>query len=313
VGLGRTGRPVEALVVTMSAPAKTWPALDVGFPDSNTRTPDADGFFAAWLDDYSPTAIVDTSNADGLSWRIFFAAAPRRDAAATAISVDWPELRVGAADVPDEQWAERSQASLRAIRVGRLVVAPPWDVEHVDSLDDEWAEGPVDRTGTTLIVIEPSMGFGTGHHESTRLCLRALQRLDLADRRVVDLGTGSGVLAIAAGRLGCASAVALDDDADAVAAARANVERNGLSGLIDVRCEGLGADPALRGDVVLGNLTGGLLRRLAAAVSACVAPGGTLILSGFTADERDLVAQAFAPRRVVDSLVEHGWVALILA
>jgi ribosomal protein L11 methyltransferase len=291
---------------------KTWPALDVGFPTADTRTPDADGLFAAWLVDYSPTAIVETSTIEA-SWRVFFTTAAARDAAASAIAVDHPGLRVSPVDVPDEQWAERSQASLRAIRVGRLVVAPPWDIEDVERLDDEWAETPVDRTATALVVIEPSMGFGTGHHESTRLCLRALQRLDLAGRRAVDLGTGSGVLAIAAAILGCASVVALDDDADAVDAARSNVARNGVSDRVDVLCAGLGADPTLQGDVVLGNLTGGLLRRLSSEVAACVAPDGTLILGGFTADERELVAAAFAPRRVVDSLVENGWTALILA
>ncbi len=293
-------------------PEKTWPALDVGFPADDSRAPDADGFFSAWLDDYAPTAIVETSTGGGLSWRVFFATAAARDAAAAAIAVEHPQLSLASADIPDEQWAERSQASLRAIRVGRLVVAPPWDVDGVEALADEWAEGPVDRTDTALVVIEPSMGFGTGHHESTRLCLRALQRLTVAGTRVVDLGTGSGVLAIAAARLGCASAIALDDDEDAVAAARANVERNDLGDRVDVRCESLGADPALRGDIVLGNLTGGLLRRLAGPVSASVAPGGTLILSGFAADERDAVAHAFEPRRVIETLTENGWVAITL-
>jgi ribosomal protein L11 methyltransferase len=296
----------------MSTPAKTWSAIDLGFPSDDRRTPDADGFFAAWLDDYAPTAIVDTSNAADLSWRVFFATAAARDAAAAAIAKEHGYLRLASTDVPDEQWAERSQASLTAIRVGRLVVAPPWDVDGAEALDDEWAEGPIDRSVTTLVVIEPSMGFGTGHHESTRLCLRALQRLPVAGARVVDLGTGSGVLAIAAARLGAANAVALDDDDDAVAAARANVSRNGLDDCIAVRCQGLAADPDLRGDIVLGHLTGGLLRRLADAVSAYVAPGGSLILSGFTADERDAVAHAFAPRVVVDTLTENGWVALTL-
>lgn len=290
---------------------KTWPALDVAFPADDRCAPDPDGFFAAWLDDHAPTAIVETSAAVA-SWRIFFATATARDAAAEAIALEHPDLRVAAVDVPDEQWAERSQASLTAIRVGRLVVAPPWDVEGAEALDDESADAPIERTATTLVVIEPSMGFGTGHHESTRLCLRALQRLDLAGRQVVDLGTGSGVLAIAAARLGCARAIAIDDDEDAVAAARANVDRNALGDRIEVRAEGLGADPGLRGEIVLGNLTGGLLRRLADLVSACVAPGGTLILSGFTADERDAVAHAFAPHIVVDTLTENGWAALTL-
>jgi ribosomal protein L11 methyltransferase len=292
-------------------PLKTWPAVDVVFSGVAAHAPDADGMFAAWLDDYSPTAIVDTS-AQVASWRVFFTTAVARDTAAAAMAADHPDLRVAPIDVPDEHWAERSQASLRAIRVGQLVIAPPWDVDGADRLEDEWAEAPTAVTSTTLVVIEPSMGFGTGHHESTRLCLRALQQIDLAGRRVVDLGTGSGVLAIAAARLGAAHVVALDDDADAVAAARLNVAANGVADRVEVRCEGLGADAALRGEIVLGNLTGGLLRRLATDVAACVAPGGALILSGFTVDEGDAVAHAFAPRRGVQMLTENGWVALIL-
>jgi ribosomal protein L11 methyltransferase len=297
--------------------SKAWPALDLARSLDALSDDDVAGHLAAFLDDHAPTAIVDTSTASRLEWRVFFATREVRDAAAAAFASGRADVKVAAIDVPDEHWAEKSQASLRAIRIGRVVVTPPWDLEAAPQAidDDESAAmaAMTDERDTVLVAIEPSMGFGTGHHESTRLCLRALQRLDLAGARVVDLGTGSGVLAIAAARLGCAHAVAVDDDADAVEAARDNVTRNDVQDRVDVRCADLTSDPALLGDIVLGNLTGALLRRLAHAVVARLAPGGTLILSGFTSDERAAVAHAFAPLRIVRADTENGWVALTLA
>ena len=138
------------------------------------RAEDEDLLHAA-LTDFNVAAIDETS---AESWRIFFHDAGGRDSAAAALKAAFPTLSIQSVDVDDEDWARRSQESLRAIQVGRVIVAPPWDVP-------------------TTIVIQPSMGFGTGHHATTRLCLTAIQRLDLTGRSVLDVGTGSGVLAIA--------------------------------------------------------------------------------------------------------------------
>ena len=157
------------------------------------------------------------------------------------------------------------------------------------------------------------MGFGTGHHESTRLCLAALQRMPLDGRSVVDVGTGSGVLAIAAARLGAAHALGLDDDRDALDSAAANVGLNAIpAGRVEMRQGNLLTEALPVADVVLGNLTGALLRRAAATLMAAVAPGGCLIVSGFTEDERLAVEHAFAPMVVAEAEREHGWLALTL-
>jgi ribosomal protein L11 methyltransferase len=295
---------------------KTWPALDLtapGIPASDTHTP---GFLSAFLDDFSPTAIADRSGGgdDALAWRVFFGSPEVREEAARAIagSHEWaPRLRVEAIDVPDEQWAERSQAGLAAVRVGRVVVSPPWDVERAR----------LARTSGEIVVIEiePSMGFGTGHHESTRLCLRALQAATIEHRRMIDLGTGSGVLAIAAARLGCGAVVGIDDDPDAIEAAADNVRRNGVADRVEMRLGSLASvaaggsrDALPAADLVVGNLTGGLLRRYAREVASLVADGGALILGGFTLDERLAVVHAFASFDVVREDSEGGWAALTL-
>jgi ribosomal protein L11 methyltransferase len=273
--------------------ARTWPALDI-CPISE--------LLQAALVDYEATAIDERSSDD---WRIFFTTVGERDRAATALQIEFPDLTITSVDVPDDNWAARSQASLRAVRVGNVVVAPPWDVPA----------GPKNRTRPTtddaVVVIQPSMGFGTGHHATTRLCLAALQRLDLIGRSVLDVGTGSGVLAIAARLLGSSHVVAIDDDADAIASARENVELNARAGVTfsvaDVRSARI--SPA---DVVLANLTGGLLIEAAPTLQGLTAHGGRLVVSGLMAIEEPDVLAAFAPWRVEHRADEDEWVCCTL-
>jgi ribosomal protein L11 methyltransferase len=296
---------------------RRWPALDIRLgAEAGAAGPEADadraGLFAAWLDDFSPTAIteLDAPGDDTLAWRVFFASDEARTIAAHALAAApaWTGVKASAIDVDDEAWAERSQASLTAIRVGCIVVTPPWDLDGAATLAREAA---LEAPDPVTIVIEPSMGFGTGHHESTRLCLAALQRTPLAGRSVVDVGTGSGVLAIAAARLGAAHAIGLDDDRDALDSAAANVAVNALpAGRVEMRQGNLLAEALPVADVVLGNLTGALLRRAAATLSTAIARGGVLIVSGFTEDERLAIEHAFAPLAVAHAESEHGWLAL---
>jgi ribosomal protein L11 methyltransferase len=154
------------------------------------------------------------------------------------------------------------------------------------------------------------MGFGTGHHATTRLCLAALQQFDVRGGTVIDVGTGSGVLAIAASRLGAASVTAIDDDPDAVQSARDNAARNGVA--VDLRVADLRALVLSRFDLVLANLTGTLIAQSAGRLQDLTTSRGPMILSGFMKHEEPSVIAAFPRLRVLDRSQEDEWVCVTL-
>ena len=160
------------------------------------------------------------------------------------------------------------------------------------------------------------MGFGTGHHESTRLCLNALQNIDLHGQHVLDIGTGSGVLAIAAVLLGAKHVAAIDVDPDALQSARENAARNRVESSISFEQADFRDARPSAADIVLANLTGAILNNTLDRLVELAVPAGILILSGFTHEE--LVARPDGPlatsRRVqiVDQLDEEGWRCFVL-
>jgi len=156
------------------------------------------------------------------------------------------------------------------------------------------------------------MGFGTGHHATTRLCLRLMQQLDLRGARVLDVGTGSGVLALAAWKLGAADVVAIDNDPDALENARTNIAANGAAAAIDIITDDLGGLRIERADLVLANLTGAVLTRNAEELRSLVLDGGYLILSGFAPEDLVIMRRAFASLKVIAEQTEAEWAALTL-
>ena len=277
----------------MSSHTRTWPALDIaGLPPADA--PDAHDavqgdLLEATLTDFDVEAIDESAPA---GWRVFFRTRSGRDRAQQAIAREFPNLTLSAIDVPDDDWAARSQASLKAVRVGNLIVAPPWDAPIV-------------------VAIRPSMGFGTGHHATTRLCLAALQALDVKERTVIDVGTGSGVLAIAASLLGAVNVRGIDDDEDAIHAAWDNLALNPAA-IVSLLVGDLRAtqfDPA---DIVFCNLTGGLLMASAPVISGLAGAHGRLILSGFQVPEESDVVAAFVGFTVERREQEDDWVCVTL-
>lgn len=267
---------------------RTYPALLVRL--SGTSEDPAD-LVAAAVDGLDALALDET--ADG-QIRVFFNRADLRDAARDSVRATLPGASVKTAEVSDEDWAERSQAALRAVRAGALRIAPPWDAQADDS---------------TTVVILPSMGFGTGHHATTRLCLLALQRADPSGRSVIDIGTGSGVLAIAAAKLGAARVVGIDNDPDAIANAIENLSLNDVN--VEFRCASFETAELQPADIVLANLTGAVLIRVSDELSRLRRSGGHLILSGLREEEEDDVVRAFGGHPAARA-EEDGWVCLRL-
>ncbi|HXT70800.1 MAG TPA: 50S ribosomal protein L11 methyltransferase [Vicinamibacterales bacterium] len=278
---------------------RTYAALRITFFEA----PDDDqlDLLSAELDSFSPTAINEIPR--GIV--AFFGSPASRDAALAHLE-SFELVDVVPEDVPDEQWAERSQAALTPVTVGAITVAPPW------SIDDHRRAHPA----ATLIVIQPSMGFGTGHHASTRLCLELLQHVPLQGARVLDVGTGSGVLAIAARLLGAAEVLGVDVDPDALANAHENLQLNPPAAGVTFEtfdlasAEGHSATPY---DLILANLTGAMLMREAPRLAALAAAHARLIISGFQADESPAVLRAFEGWTVAEQREEATWVGALLA
>jgi ribosomal protein L11 methyltransferase len=276
----------------------TIPCLDLHFPELADH-PDLPDMVSVALDDLAPAAIHEAGDDAAPVWRVFLTDPARLDTATATLLARFAAsgLRVSRLEVADEDWAARSQAHLTRVSVGRIAVAPPWD-----------AAAPADGV---LVIIYPSTGFGTGHHQTTRLCLGLLQHLDVRGRRAVDLGTGSGVLALAAWRLGASDIEAIDYDEDAIANARENLRLNGAQTAITLRRADLRVEPIASADVVTANLTGAMLVTHASSIAALVRPGGALILSGILAAEVDEVRATFSLALThVEDAGENEWRAL---
>lgn len=288
---------MTSVTAVVKGSSKLWPALEIQLSAADS---DLFDLVLAQLDDFQPTALLER---DCRTFHAFFSTSSDRDSASEVLNAGFAGRGVSTRrlDVDDENWAARSQAELRAVEVGRFIVAPPWDVPNTPHL--------------LTIVIEPSMGFGTGHHASTRLCLDALQRIDVRGLRVLDVGTGSGVLAIAAALSGAAHVLALDIDADALQAARENAARNAAANIQFEQWDFREADiPS--SNLVFANLTGAILQRTFDRLLERAVREGLLVLSGFTQEE--LVGRADGPIAtssrvtIVEQLDEEGWRCLVL-
>jgi ribosomal protein L11 methyltransferase len=204
----------------------------------------------------------------------------------------------------DTGWAIAWREHFRPIAVGRrFVVTPPW--EKPDAQD------------RIVLVIEPGRAFGTGRHGSTAGCLEAIERAieTTMPAYALDVGTGSGILAIALARLGIASVLAVDEDPDAVAAATTNAVANGVGSAVQCRIDDAATLEVQPAPLAVANLTTAAHRRLADRYARFVARSGRLILGGIPDEETPEIAQTMRSRgwRPDETIVREGWSTLLLA
>ena len=219
----------------------------------------------------------------------------------------YPELAINREVIPDVDWIARSLEGLQPVHAGRFVVHGSHDRGKA-------------RSGEIAIEIDAGQAFGTGHHGTTAGCLEIIEKVMRArqPRKVLDLGTGSGVLAIAARKLAPARVLATDIDPVATRVARENVRLNGIaSGITLETATGFHSTAFRRHgpfDLIIANILARPLMRMAPQVAQHLAPGGQVVLSGILANQRWKVIAAYngAGLRHVRTIWRNGWVTIHL-
>ena len=198
----------------------------------------------------------------------------------------YPSVQLTARPIYEEDWAVSWREFFGVVDTGdRVVIVPTWTEHEVEP-------------GRVAIRLDPGQAFGTGHHETTRLCLTAMDELVQPGMEVLDVGTGSGVLAIAAILLGAKSVEAIDIDPIAAEVARKNCDSNGIGGEVRISAGVLAEDHPGRYDLVLSNISTDANLRLAPIFGRVVNPGGFAILSGILSPDA---------RRAQAAMTGHGF------
>lgn len=224
------------------------------------------------------------------------------------VALDWMIGEAEIRELADQDWRDSYKAHFRAWEFGHLHWVPIWERESF-----------VLPPGHAVIWLDPGLAFGTGNHETTRLCcerLVAFARERGRSAAVIDAGCGSGILALSAAKLGFDHVSGFDNDPEAVRVSEENAELNGLSGRVAFTTADLISGLAgRRADLLLANIQADVLMTFASGLVSAVAPGGQLVLSGILASENDRVKAAFAsvaPGWSMDTRVMGEWSDLVL-
>ncbi len=223
--------------------------------------------------------------------------APLRESADAALC---GTLETTVADQPEEDWQSGWKQYYKPIHVNRLVVVPLWEDYQA-------------KAGETILKIDPGMAFGTGAHETTRLCLKLLTTLALSGKSILDVGCGSGILSIGGVLLGAKSAFGCDIDALAVEVAGRNAALNGVADRVHYRAGDLLSVVEGQYPVVCANIVADVILMLLRDLHRVLLPGGVLIASGIIDDRAEELKAAFQAAGLTLLHIEEdrGWVALM--
>lgn len=217
-------------------------------------------------------------------------------------AVDLGRLAMETAEVNEEDWSTAWKKYYHPTKVGeRLIVVPCWEEYEL-------------KPGEVRVTLDPGMAFGTGTHETTRLCMRLLENCVDSETELLDIGTGSGILAITALLLGAKSAVGVDIDELAVKIAQENADLNGVGDKIELVCGDLVDKIHGRYGVICANIVADVIIRLAKDVRQFMEPGAVLLVSGIIEERCEEVKAALreAGLRIEEILTENGWAAIRL-
>ena len=235
-----------------------------------------------------------------LADRIAFIESELRRLRGMDLGIDLGKLQTLRHDVAEQDWTESWKAAFKPFRLGEhMIVKPSWEDADV-------------CPGDHVIEIDPGMAFGTGTHETTGMCVQLVEKYVKPGDRAIDIGTGTGILAIAAAYMGANPVLATDLDAVAARVAAENVNINGFGDVIEVRCGDLLDVVQETGDVVIANIIADVVILLAAPVRARIAEGGIFICSGISVERRQDVRDALiaANYEILDDLNQGEWCAM---
>ena len=234
--------------------------------------------------------------------RLLFIQAELKRLKGLDLGMDLGKLEILDHAVAEEDWTSSWKKAFRPFRLGEhMVIKPSW--EDYDA-----------QPGDHIIEIDPGMAFGTGTHETTGMCVKLVEKYVRPGDECIDIGTGTGILAIAAAHMGAKRVLATDLDAVAVRVAAENVENNGFAGVIDVRCGDLleAVEPGRQADVVIANIIADVIIGLAAPVKPFVKKGGVFICSGIAVNRLEDVLEALkaAGYAILDAETQGEWSAV---
>lgn len=252
------------------------------------------------IDDNGKAQVKGYFKVDGYD-EIYSQLMERLDFLAKNCPFDYGTLQVSKVMVDDSDWVENWRQYYKPIKEGRVTIVPEW----IDYKAED---------GEYIVKIDPGMAFGTGEHESTRMCLKLLQALGVEDKTVIDVGTGSGILALASAVLGAKSVEAYDIDDNAVKSAKENAELNNLQNKIYVANANLLDKTTGKFDIVLANITADVLILLSQSLGDYTKENGIVIISGIILARENQVKEAFekAGFKVLERINMGEWVAFKL-